>query len=224
MNIISVRPTGRGKSYSIKHPLLKKVKKHTEKELKEIAATGDKDALCKALYPFIPYIVGRYLKKWPSTRPMEDDLVSEGFLAVVELVNGDLIYESKKRIISLACTRINDRVIKYLNDNRSLAAPSVRQQHYLKNKGKTPVYCESVGDGLKESNHPEIEGDEKSRDVLDAYIQLEPKDEIDAYLLAPENWGKKYRELSDELGVGVGLIHYRKARLYKQYLKITEAK
>ena len=47
-------------------------------------------------------------------------------------------------------------------------------------------------------------------------------DWLDEALLDRFNWGRGYQELADELGVGVGTIHRRKARLYKRFLELME--
>jgi DNA-directed RNA polymerase specialized sigma24 family protein len=96
------------------------------------------------------------------------------------------------------------------------------KQKELISDGEAPIY--RVGEDvafITDSIHPVEDGDEWKRDVLETLRKMEPQDEIDTALLDRFNWGRGHQELADELGVGVGTIHRRKARLYKQYLKLT---
>jgi DNA-directed RNA polymerase specialized sigma24 family protein len=127
-----------------------------------------------------------------------------------------------RTILKIATRRIDDTIQRFLNRNQALTAPSLWKQNALTVNGETPIYRKSEDIvGLPEVTHPVEEGDEWKRDLLEVLAKIKPRDEIDAALLDQFNWGRSHQELADELGVGVGTIHRRKARLYKQYQELT---
>ncbi len=93
----------------------------------------------------------------------------------------------------------------------------IDQQRYLIQQAEAPIYLQAEKNKYEESQHSEDAGDEWKRDVLDVLEKIQPQDAIDEALLCPFNWGRTYQEMADELKVGVGTIHRRKARLYEIY-------
>lgn len=224
MNLVSLRPS-HTKALVFSHPLLDDAPVYSEEELDFMAYASKlhpnseelREQLTMALRSCLRNLVGRYLYNWPVSRRFEDDMVSEGFSVICEFV---LDLPSEWGILKIVSRRIQDRINVFLNDNQSAAAPSLRQQKYLKRDGKDPIYTNATGE-LPEEAEPEETGDEWIRDFLDALNQIQPKDKIDAALLDSFKWGMKYQELADELGVGVGTIHRRRRRLYAQFLQLT---
>ncbi|MHC4704260.1 MAG: sigma-70 RNA polymerase sigma factor region 4 domain-containing protein, partial [Planctomycetota bacterium] len=159
---------------------------------------------------------GRYMYHWPISRRFRDGMISEGLFALTLMIDG-LPYD--RPVWEIAARKIESRINQFLNDNQSATSPSLRQQYYLKADGKDPIY---LGDSIEvpEESHPQGVGDESCRDILDAFCKLTPQDDIDVAIMDEFNWGRKLQDLADELGVGVGTIHRRKQRLYKQYKEL----
>ncbi|MHC4121286.1 MAG: hypothetical protein ACYSWO_27745 [Planctomycetota bacterium] len=222
MSIISLRPSN---IYvlAFNHPLLKDAKPTNEKRIDRLAAAARKDPeqrpeFVRSLLSCLGNLVGRYLFYFPVARRFQDDMVSEGFAAICDL---SLDIPPECGILKVASRRIQDRINTFLNDNRGVTAPSLRQQKYLKADGKDVIYRGAVMADFPEEIHPSEAGDEWKRDVLDAISRIETKDELDASLLKRENWGRGYQDLADEFGVGVATIYRRKAALYNQYVELT---
>jgi hypothetical protein len=218
------------------HPLLDDAKVVSEDKLNEMAETvlagGSSDELALALRRTVSLLVGRYLANWPATAPFLDDMVSEGLTEIVWLCRDIPLDLFKIRgILVIATSRAQNGIEKMLNRVVGLAAPSTYTQMDRMKKGKDPIYLESVSvdfhdqdedTGFCDSLHPSDGGHSDLRDVLEAVCKIEAKDDIDAYLLAEENWGRSYTEMAADLGVSIVCIHRRKKQLYSRYLELTE--
>lgn len=219
--IISLRPN-HVKQMQVQHVLLDDAKTYTPKEIYLLAAAAKEDdtlrkSLAIALRSCLRNVVGRYLYYWPVSRPHADDMVSEGFCVISDFI---LDIDVSHDILKVVSRRIQDRINNYLNKMQGLASPSLRQQKYLKSQGSDPIHMLASLNEYDEDLHPQDGGDEWKRDALDAIAHIEPEDELDRELLSRFNWGRGYQELADELGVGVGTIHRRKARLYKKFQEL----
>jgi DNA-directed RNA polymerase specialized sigma24 family protein len=117
---------------------------------------------------------------------------------------------------------MQDQIETYLNSNQSLAAAGMWKQKRNIGKGEGPIYRTSAEMGeIPEAVHPEDDGDEWKRDVLDTLGKIDPEDEIDKVLLNHFYWGWTYQELSDMLGVSVSTVHRHKVSLYERFLELT---
>jgi hypothetical protein len=210
------------------HPLLKGVKgkrldsEHLDALAKGVAGGGDPTELIMELRGCVGLLVGRFIANWPDTYSHLDDMVSEGMAEISRLCSSitfDLLAE--RAILVIATSRSQFAIEKMLNEMRSLSAPSHWTQLDRLKSDRDPIYLQADTNEYSDVPHPEDAGDEWKRDLLDALGQIQPSDEIDAALLESFNWGRGYRELADELGVGVATIHRRKRRLYEQYLQLT---
>lgn len=182
----------------------------------------DPEELILMLGRIVGLLVSRYLGNFPQTKKLEEEMVGEGYLAICELcanIPAELFEE--RGIQKIAESRAQNAIETMLNDMIAMSAASARQQRYLIEKDEDPIYLQVEIDKEHESKYKPDEGDEWKRDVLDAVDRIEPLDDIDRALLDQLNWGRKYQELADELGVGVGTLHRRKNRLYEMYLELT---
>lgn len=209
-----------------KHLLLEGVTTVSEEDLnalaEEVIDGGVPDRLILALRGCVSMLVGRYLGNFSDLENLIDDMVSEGLLAISELCGKlpeELIRE--KGVLKVATSRAQYKIERMLNSMRALSSPCPFTQLAKIRNDEDPVYLTTETNEYAEVVHPEDGGDEAKRDILDAVCKLQPQDELDIYLLNEFNWGKTYQELADELRVGVGTIHRRKARLYQQYLDLT---
>ena len=216
------------KSNKFNHHLLNDAVSYSEEELDLIAEAVIEclippSVLISSLRSCLRYIVGKYIANWPSTKRFQDEMVSEGFVALSEVVNNISVDFLKDRsILKVANQYITDRIEVFLNRNLAVTSASMWKQNKNISEGKSPIYCENVDlDCLPETSHPIDKGDEWKRDILDCLNKI-CKDNLDKALLDRRNWGKKYQQLADELGVGVGTIHRRKARLYKRFIKLEK--
>jgi hypothetical protein len=219
--IISLRASQQNVK-DFKHPLLKgKLVPIDEEQADELVAKErrgeiSREELVNSFRICVKTIVARYLYYWPETETLKDDLVSLAFCAVCEVVGS-----RTDNVLKYVYRQIQKDIADYVNKNRSVAAPSLRNQWYMKKKGKDPIYLESISDSLMEEDaHPEDEGDIWKRDVLEALSKLQPEDEIEEAILDPINWDKKEQELADELGTYQVKVHRRKKKLFQKYLKL----
>jgi hypothetical protein len=231
------------KSYHIKcvrfsHPLLDSCDEFTEDELNKLAehvlAGGDPDELILALRARLSIIVGRYLGNWPMCRPFVDDMVSEGLASITKLCHAipeDVFAEQSIPYIAQSwCTRDIERM---LNAMRSLSAPAASTQFTRIKDKKDPVYLMSASqlvsdeeaeemEDYTEDQQPRTASDVSVRDIFDAVCKIVPSDEFDAYLLDEESWGRQNVELAAEVGVTASAVRYRREKLYKKFLELTE--
>lgn len=224
MNYIHLKHYHR-KRAKVKHPVFIGCKKVEEEELnrmaEEVIAGGSSDDLVLALRWYVGALVGRYIWNFPQTKKYKDDMVSEALEQIVNLcvkIPEKLFRE--KGILKLANSRAQRAIEDSLNSMLSLSAPSRWKQWEIMNKGETPIFLTSSTSEYFEDIHPEDGGDELKRDILDAFIKIEPEDEIDEALMDEHNWGRNATELAEELGVDDNTIYRRRERLYKKYLEL----
>lgn len=211
------------------HPLLNGCQTVSEDDLNAEAAQvlegkppGD---LIMSLRGCVSMLVGRYLANWPVTTPYLDEMVSEGLIQIVQLCNKIPLDKFHERgILKLATSRAQNGIEDMLNSIRSITAPGKTTQKTRMHNGDDPLYLtsERAVDTGSEIDNPSDDGDEKIRDILDAFCKICPEDEVDEYIMDEYNWGRTNEELAEELGVGKSTIHRRRQRLYQKYLEITE--
>lgn len=135
MNIIRLTSNQR-KQASFDHPLLSAATKMDSKAMagliKFAAETRNKQAfddLILANLTLIKWIVGRYLYNWPETRRFEDDIASEGLVAVTQVVGqlDRVITPAELKAIIITKAKLN--IETFLNDNRSLIGASLRTNY-----------------------------------------------------------------------------------------------
>jgi hypothetical protein len=211
---------------------------YTEDELNKLAehvlSGGDPDELVIALRSRLSALVGMYVANWPDCLPFVDDMVSEGFLALTKLCNNipEELF-AKKSFSHIAISRAECQIERMLNAARSLSAPSAFTQLNRIKNGDAPIYLmaakqlsndNDVEDWVDypETDHPEELGDENARDIFDVVCKIETEDEVDEYLLDDTNWGKTNVQLAEELGVTPPAVRYRREKLYKKFLELTE--
>lgn len=231
MKPISITPSQR-KVKKFRHPFLDGSESHTKEQLEAIASEvlagrKDKDSLLMALRSCLRNLVGRYLYYFPESRRFEDEMVSEGILAIVSIL--DTLNESMlegKGIFHLAASRINGAIKKFLNKNRAFTAPSLRYQYKL----PEPVYVKSIsihGVNLKDETndniHPKDDGDEWKRDFIEILDCMKESDHIDKAILLKTNWGATNKELAKELNVSPETVRTRRHKLYEKFLDLMRA-
>lgn len=140
MNIIKLTK-GQKSLMKVEHPLLDGTKPMTDEELIDAWGAKDRDAMIMGHMFFIKIIVGRFLANWPETRRFEEDMISEGLLAVTQAVNDVMDnYRLESNFQSVVWTKIRVAIEKMINRDRSLFAPSNRQQWDLLRETGEPDY------------------------------------------------------------------------------------
>ncbi len=211
----------------VQHPLLDGAKAYSEDELQVVLQNvlnghTEHQELTLALRSALRHMISRYRANWPCTRELLDDMVSEGLLALSRLSSAiSLDFLAGRDILKVASQRMQDQIETYLNSNKAVAAAGMTKQKQTISDGLDPLYCTSSNELFSETLHPTDEGDEWKRDIMDTINIMEVSDDIGVAILARENWGRSYQELADDLDVGVGTIHRRKAQLYSKFLKLT---
>jgi len=213
-------------SVFVDHPVLKGAPSFTEADLEPLTAAviedpSRGDELVMALRFCVSRWVGRYLFYWSETYKYQDEMVSEGLCEISRLVS-ELSFDllAGRGILKVASQRIKHAIEKLLNEIRFTAARGFTQQRKGCAQGEDPVYLYTECE-VSEFNEPADEDDIYKRDIIDAMGAIEAKDEIDAYLLCPDYWGKTEKEMAELLDVSQPTIHYRKKRLYNEFLKLT---
>jgi hypothetical protein len=211
----------------VQHPSLDDAKVYSEDELQVVlqnvlSGHVEHQELTLALRSALRHMIGRYKANWPSTIPFLDDMVSEGLLALSRL-SSEISFDflAGRGILKVASQRMQDQIETYLNSNQALSAAGMWKQKQNISEGLDPLYCTSSTEKIPDTEHPTDEGDEWKRDILDTINSIKVSDDIGVAILAKENWGRSYQELADDLGVGVGTIHRRKAQLYSKFLELT---
>lgn len=219
------------------HPLLDGAERYTAKQLDEMAQRvidgGSPEELILALRKCLSLLVGRYLANWPESEPYVDEMVSEGFVEITRLCQKiPLDIFNRHGILVIATSRAQRAIEDMLNRSRPLSSPSRYTQMELIRKGEDPIYLQSARqleeveaeDDYVEDIHPADEGDEFVRDILDAFSQIQPLDDIDVAIMDPANWGRELKEVAEEIGTTKWTVMRRKQRLYQRYLELTEKK
>jgi len=212
----------------VQHPSLDNAKVYSEDELQVVLQNVlngcvEHQELTLALRSALRNMIGRYKANWPRTTPFLDDMVSEGLLALSRLSSSaiSLDFLAGRGILKVASQRMQDQIETYLNSNQAVAAAGMTKQKQTVSDGLNPLYCTSSTEKIPEASHPTDEGDEWKRDIMDTINIMKVSDDIGVAILARENWGRSYQELADDLDVGVGTIHRRKAQLYSKFLELT---
>ena len=219
--IIHLSPSKQAKPSRVQHPLLDGAISYTVDELEPIVARrlsgGGADELIIALRSCIRYLVGRYVSDWPVTRPMVDDMVSEGFVAVVRLVR-DLKAEDleEKHILKLASSKIRGRIERYVNVARGIALPSKSQQERCLAEG-VELGGLSVDDPTEPIDNSLNQAEVDIRDTLEA---LNLQCELSRALMDPSSWTMSNKQLASKFNVSEGTVTRVKQGLDKQYREL----
>jgi hypothetical protein len=213
------------------HPLLDDCETVSEEQLDllvaKVLAGQPCDELVMALRKSLSILVGRYIANWGRSRVFVDEMVSEGFTAIVELCSNltdDLL--DGRAILKVVNQRCQDTIEEFLNANQCLTAPSMSTQKRRIWSGEDPLYivtAEIAEDNDDRDTTTPVEcGDEDVRDLLEAFDLIDPEDKIDAYIMDRFNWGKDNQEIANVFDVHREIVRRKRERLYQRYLELTE--
>jgi len=214
MKLVHLRHYHR-KTVVVKHPLLDDAKVYSEEQLQQLEG----DALCLALRSCLRHLIYRFVGNWGCTRPYVDDMVSEGMVAIVHLVNNLDILKGRP-ILNVASSRIQNRIEVMLNKMRSLRAPSCKKQWKQIAAGEPPIYMQTVP--LEAAESAECADPTAMVDLKDLIASIPAKDELDAAILSSENWGQFEKDIATRFGVSKTTVHNRKQKLFLAYLKLKQ--
>jgi len=128
MNIIRLS-AGQKRRLKVEHPLLDGAKKVSDADVLDSMTRfveGDqsaRDELIMSQMITVKNIVGRFLANWTETRRFEEDMVSEGVMAVIQTVDALLTDEVTDNFHGKIQTNIRTGIEVMLNDSRSMFAP-----------------------------------------------------------------------------------------------------
>lgn len=203
------------------HPLFEDCISYSEEEIEKISNEGTDEELILALRSVLRYNVARIAGKWESTRPFIDDMISEGIAAIVEFVPKRHNTNSEYSVMRQATSYIINALEEFLNANQALSAPSSRTQKRKIAEGEGPVYLSAVSNDYQHFELEDPDPDTYKRDVMEAISAIEPRDEIDAYILCKDNWGSTAREIAKHFGISRQAVQRRRSNLYQQFLRLT---
>lgn len=203
------------------HPLFEGCQQYTEEEIEEISNTGTNEELMLALRSVLRYNVARIAGKWESTRPFIDDMISEGMAAIVEFVPKRHYTDSEYSVMRQATSYIVNALEVYLNNNQSLSSASKSTQKRRIADGEDPIYLSAVTNDYRMCDLEDPDPDIYKRDIMESLAAIEPRDELDEYILCKDNWGRTAVEIAAKFGVAKSTVLYRRETLYQQFLEIT---
>jgi hypothetical protein len=208
------------------HPLLNGAPPLDIPELNRLAEQvldgGDPVNLIMALRRCVSLLVGRFLANHPETYPFLEDMVSQAMTEITRLChNIPLELFEGRGILVIATSRAQFGIENMLNKLRGLAAPGHSTQKARIKRGEKPIYVTSTSNDYT-GKHPESTGDQGLRDILDVYCKLKAEGDLDQAILSEENWGRKDKELAEELGVHPDTVRRRRRALYNKYLELKE--
>lgn len=129
------------------HPLLdNRDAELTADEMEPLVArhlTGDRsatEALILGNLVLVKWLVGRYLFHWPESRRFEDDICSEGIMAVtagIQEIDGPV---GAGTIRAILVVKIKSAIEEYLNDFRSPVHASLSTNYRRVRQGRDPEY------------------------------------------------------------------------------------
>jgi len=205
----------------IEHPLFDNVVTYTEDELKEIATKGSRDELAFALMSMLRFQVGRYVGAFRLAEHYIDDLVSEGYLALLKFAEHEVTPDMN--ILLVATDRVKHAIESVLNVDANLFCPSYMQQRLLSAAGEDCLNETRRVDEIeiKEQEQKVDYGDNGIVEVLDAVSKIDARDHIDEVILSPESWDLSDVAVAKKLGVSDQTVRNRREELYQTYLKLT---
>ena len=181
MNIIHLTD-GQRRCVKINHPLLDHVVKMSEQELQDALSSYQdgsevaRDQLIMGHLYCVKNIVGRFLAHWPESKRFEEDMVSEGLIAVTDVVNIFGLKDSSIEFQKKIWGKIQDRIENMLNDSRS-AFSACKSENYelLKDTGEVEYnYTESIHDGADKGS---FDSDPQFIDFMDELEQFSETDQ-----------------------------------------------
>jgi len=148
-----------------------------------------RDDLTLANLNLVKWVVGRYLYHWPETKPFEDDMVSEGLLALCEAVDGlDEIIEPKI-LQAIIVTKVKKGIEIYLNNNRTLIRASIATNYRRQRDGQELeyVYTDTLEERLVQGRLDDSQLYVDLKDSLDQLREIDKETFIDRVLAALED-------------------------------------
>lgn len=214
-SLIRLRPEHK-KYHIVESPLVRNAMPLSVEQIEKIASeylfsrtSENRDKLIMSFASIIRHIVGRYIGTWRSLLSMEDDLITEAFLKVTDVVDN---LEAADDICDTISNRIVASLAHYINANRATWAPSLRTQHKLLNQGDDILISRYLDD---EDTATYFTEDEISQvDFADAIEQMELTDPIDIEIMKRDSWDLTVAELAEKLGCSVNTVLRRRSALY----------
>ena len=204
------------KYHIVESPLVRNAVPLSVEQIEEIAniyltdkTSENRDKLIMAFASIIRHIVGRYIGTWRSLLSMEDDLITEAFLKVTDVVDKLVAADD-------ICDTVSNRVIAslahYINANRATWAPSLRTQHKRLNQGDGILISRYLDD---EDTTRYVTEDEISQvDFIDAIERMELIDPIDVEIMRRDSWDLTVAELAERLDCSIATVLRRRSALY----------
>jgi len=134
------------KCVKVDHPLLNGCKSISNEDFdaarkkmlyggtEEIRQEG-KDKIVLGYSHFVSILVGRFLANWPETQRFEEDMVSEGFVATLKVVNRLKIDTEISSFQGALWWAIRSEIEKMLNDSRAMFSASRSTNYRLADSG-----------------------------------------------------------------------------------------
>ena len=134
----------------VEHPLLDFTEKmeegdaldamHRSFDENESVRKQAKDELIMGHLYCVKNIVGRFLANWTESKRFEDEMVSEGLVAVTSAVQQMTEDDTYEDLVKLIWSRVKYYIEVMLNDLRSSFSPTRRENYNNVEEGKEAIY------------------------------------------------------------------------------------
>lgn len=186
---------GQKKCARVRHPLLNDAVKISSDEFheareqmfngrtEEIRKAG-RDKIVLGHLHYVRMLVGRFLANWTETQRFEDDMVSEGLLAVTKTVDNLKADTNIDNFQGSVWWAIRDHIERMLNDCRSMFSPCRSKNYEMVDEGKDAEY--NYAQNLREELDAGTEDDQLDWvDMLDdlGSFSLQDKESFRAVML-----------------------------------------
>lgn len=214
------------KAKKFKHPMLDSATPVSEKQATLLVDNYLADRsqenlvqLVMGLRSALRNLVGRFIANWPATKIYTDEMVSEGLLAAVKMVN-NLTPEvlEGKNILELGSSRMQSAIERMLYMVDVVAAPAKRT-HESRSAAGQPVTVAVVECDLSNVSIPDHRSREE-QDLIDAEEAVDviaKRLQLDADLMKPEFRNLTNEEAAKLLGVSHMTVSRRRAKLRAMY-------
>jgi hypothetical protein len=176
-----------------------------------IAGTGTRDDAIFECLGLLQYQVGRFLGKWPFLSAYEDDMVSEGMVAVIRAI--DALTEKHTEPVGYVTNRIIRKIARHLNSLLSATGTSEDTQYKLLREN-SPCVPSTEAHDIDTAKDTDTCGEELVQ--LIEIIRAACNDDLDRFIVNPNNSSMSDHELAKMFGVHRNTIVNRRAALLKR--------
>lgn len=200
-SIMRLRPEHK-RHHVITSPLVANAKEMSEDQIKAVVqtyydnpTTQNRDAAIMAFGSIIRYITARFLGAFRSMSSLEDDLITRGFMIVMDVL------ESRIQIDAV-CRTVSNRILwaqtQEVHNTRAMGTVSFPTQKRRVSKGDAALYVVAINEEHESFDFDPSLGE---FELYRSMIEREDLTELERSLLHPVNWAQPTKDLAEKYGV-----------------------